>query len=77
MDNETTNRPTAEELREDNNKLRAALIAIRKHVEEIDAILAELGDLVTADGDQPAEEAAPEAATDEDIKELLKKYSRL
>ena len=60
------------QLAEENEKLRRALIEIKEHLDRIEEIYAELGDLAIEDAEEERT-----AATDDEIKELLKKYSRL
>ncbi len=59
-------------LASENARLLGALRKIKEHKDEIQKILNEVSDLL-ATNEQT--ESAP--VTDEDVKELLKKYSRL
>ena len=63
------NQQTAEH---ENIRLREALRKIREHQAEIQRILSEVDDLL-----KTGEEAENTPVTDEDVKNLLKKYSRL
>ena len=62
------------ELEEENEKLRRALLEIKEHLEKIEAVFESLGDLAIKEANEDEE---PAAATDDEIKDLLKKYSRL
>ena len=59
-------------LEHENIRLREALRKIKEHQYEIQKILDEVGDLLTV-----SEEVESTPVTDEDVKNLLKKYSRL
>lgn len=59
-------------LASENARLLGALRKIKKHNEEIKKILDEVSDLLVTNEQT---ESAP--VTDEDVKQLLKKYSRL
>ena len=59
-------------LEHENIRLREALRKIKEHQSEIQKILDEVGDLLTV-----SEEVESTPVTDEDVKNLLKKYSRL
>ena len=59
-------------LASENARLLGALRKIKEHNEEIKKILDEVSDLLVTDEQT---ESAP--VTDEDVKQLLKKYSRL
>ena len=59
-------------LASENARLLGALRKIREHNEEIKKILDEVSDLLVTNEQT---ESAP--VTDEDVKQLLKKYSRL
>lgn len=57
-------------LKEENGKLRAALRDIKGHLGDIEKLFEELSDIMA-----DSEEGAP--ATDDEIKDLLKRYSRI
>ncbi len=57
-------------LKDENVKLRAALRDIKAHLEGIDKLFEELSDIIS-DSDTNA------PATDDEIKDLLKRYSRI
>lgn len=59
-------------LASENTRLLGALRKIKEHNEEIKKILDEVSDLLVTNEQT---ESAP--VTDEDVKQLLKKYSRL
>lgn len=59
-------------LASENARLREALKKISEHQEEIRKILGGVSDLLATN-----EQADPTPVTDDDVKELLKKYSRL
>ena len=57
-------------LKDENGKLRAALIDIKAHLEDIGKLFEDLSDIIAdSDADAPA--------TNDEIKDLLKKYSRI
>jgi len=60
------------ELEEQNRRLREALKAIARHQEEIQSLLGGVKDLL----EEPQQDNQAQV-TDEDVKNLLKKYSRL
>lgn len=60
------------ELEEQNRRLREALRAIARHQDEIQSLLSGVKDLL--EEKQKDEQAS---VSDEDVKNLLKKYSRL
>ena len=68
------NEISAAELAGENEKLRRAIIEIKKHIDQIEEIFTELGDLCL---EKDASDGEHAAATDEQIIDLLKKYSRL
>lgn len=68
------NEKTVDTLAAENEKLRRAVIKIKIHMEQIEEILEDLGELCEEAGPDDGESAA---ATDDEIKDLLKKYSRL
>ena len=68
------NNVQASELARDNEQLKSAVIEIKKHIEQIEEILGSLGELIAEADDADKE---PAAATDDEIKDLLKKYSRI
>lgn len=59
-------------LASENARLLGALRKIREHNEEIKKILDEVSDLLVTN-----EQTDSATVTDEDVKQLLKKYSRL
>ncbi len=61
-----------QELLRENNRMRETLRKIAEHQSEIQRLLGEIDDLLKTE--EPTE-IAP--VTDEDVKQLLKKYSRL
>ncbi len=60
------------ELQHENTRLRETLRKIAEHHSEIQKLLDEIGDLLKTE--EPAESTP---VTEEDVKQLLKKYSRL
>jgi hypothetical protein len=61
-----------QELLRENNRMRETLRKIAEHQSEIQRLLGEIDDLLKTE--EPTESAP---VTDEDVKQLLKKYSRL
>ncbi|MBR6918646.1 MAG: hypothetical protein IKN38_10740 [Clostridia bacterium] len=57
-------------LKDENGKLRSALRDIKAHLDDIDKLFEELSDIM-----DEIDAGAP--ATDDEIKGLLKKYSRI
>lgn len=57
-------------LKEENGKLRAALRDIKAHIEDINGLFEKLSDIIS-----DIDAGAP--ATDDEIKDLLKRYSRI
>ena len=60
---------TLTQLKSDNEKLAQALRRIRDHIKDIEQEYDEISTLLLEDSDSPV--------TDSDVKNLLKKYSRL
>lgn len=61
------------QLEEENRRLREALRAVAQHRQEIQMLLDGVKDLLKT----PEENSEPVHVTDDDVKNLLKKYSRL
>ena len=64
------NEETINRLKDENGKLRAALRDIKAHLEDMDKLFEELSDVIS-----DSNAGAP--ATDDEIKDLLKRYSRI
>ena len=60
---------TSAQLEAENERLRNALVDIKLHMEAVEKIFGDISDLF--------EEREEGAVTDEDVKNLLKKYSAL
>ncbi len=58
------------QLENENEKLISALKQVSAHMEEINKILESVSDLISSDDDN-------KAVTDDDVKKLLKKYSKI
>lgn len=61
------------QLEEENNRMRETLLAIEHHQQEIEELIDSVRDLL----ETPEEDGENAHVTDDDVKNLLKKYSRL
>jgi|GEM_PF-3236779 len=61
------------QLEEENNRMRETLLAIEHHQQEIEKLIDSVRDLL----ETPEEDGENAHVTDDDVKNLLKKYSRL
>jgi len=61
------------QLEEENNRMRETLLAIEHHQQEIEKLIDSVRHLL----ETPDEDGENAHVTDDDVKNLLKKYSRL